>query len=112
MCVFETQYPGFLVTQYAMKGISTNLSDFFGFMFCQRCLQISHLDHIYIADHIPLNSPDLCTFQLDESSQISTQAKPLKVCWLLAVSMKQVKLGFTRACRSIEELGKKWLKTR
>ena len=25
---------------------------------------------------------------------------------------KQVKLGFTRACRSIKELGKKWLKTR
>ena len=25
--------------------------------------------------------------------------------------MKQVKLGFTRACRSIDELGKKWLKT-
>ena len=25
---------------------------------------------------------------------------------------KQVKLGFTRACRSIEELGIKWLKTR
>ena len=24
---------------------------------------------------------------------------------------KQVKLGFTRACRSIEKLGKKWLKT-
>ena len=24
---------------------------------------------------------------------------------------KQVKLGFTRACRSIDELGKKWLKT-
>ena len=25
---------------------------------------------------------------------------------------KQVKLGFTRACRSIDKLGKKWLKTR
>jgi hypothetical protein len=29
-----------------------------------------------------------------------------------AMLIKQVKLGFTRACRSIEELGKKWLKTR
>ena len=25
---------------------------------------------------------------------------------------KQVKLGFTRACRSVDKLGKKWLKTR
>ena len=25
---------------------------------------------------------------------------------------EQVKLGFTRACRSIDKLGKKWLKTR
>ena len=28
------------------------------------------------------------------------------------VLQKQVKLGFTRACRCIEGLGKKWLKTR
>ena len=25
--------------------------------------------------------------------------------------IEQVKLGFTRACRSIDKLGKKWLKT-
>ena len=28
------------------------------------------------------------------------------------ILLKQVKLGFTRACRSIEELGIKWLKSR
>ena len=31
--------------------------------------------------------------------------------YLNQLEQQQVKLGFTRACRSIEKLGKKWLKT-
>ena len=65
----------FLVTQYAIEGKSTNLYGILLVLCFVSGVCISyHLDHIYIANHIPLNSPDLDTFQLDESSKFSTKA--------------------------------------
>ena len=43
---------------------------------------------------------------------LSIQSTRHQVWSLNHILKKQVKLGFTRACRSIDKLGKKWLKTR
>ena len=46
----------------------------------------------------------------DKNIKDTSGRKPIDRAY--SSEMKQVKLGFTRACRSIDKLGKKWLKTR
>ena len=46
----------------------------------------------------------------NSSQKLKVWAHPLDL--LCENQWKQVKLGFTRACHSIDKLGKKWLKTR